>query len=129
MYRRKQPLSGCALLQLILLGMLAGIIFLIYDNLSFDFFNRSGDDSSPPVIDTTPETEFSVDEIISPETTPETTIPAPADASSSRGTATGGTLFIPSAGILAPIVDVYLDGTSWDVSGLGMNVGHLQGTA
>lgn len=35
---------------------------------------------------------------------------------------------IPSAGIFAPIVRVYLDGTSWNVSNLGNNVGHLEGT-
>ena len=30
--------------------------------------------------------------------------------------------------INADIVDVYLDGQSWDVSQLGNNIGHLQGT-
>lgn len=39
------------------------------------------------------------------------------------------TLFIPSAGIYSTIVQAYLDGTSWDVSRLGANVGHLQGTS
>lgn len=38
-------------------------------------------------------------------------------------------IFIPSAGIYAPIVQAYLDGVSWDVSQLGTNVGHLQGTS
>ena len=38
------------------------------------------------------------------------------------------TIFIPSAGIYSDIVRVYLDGTSWDVSQLGKNIGHLQGT-
>ena len=37
-------------------------------------------------------------------------------------------LTAPTAGINASIVDVYLDGQSWDVSQLGNNVGHLQGT-
>ena len=37
-------------------------------------------------------------------------------------------LFAPTAGINSPIVDVYMDGQSWDVSDLGTNVGHLQGT-
>lgn len=41
----------------------------------------------------------------------------------------GTRLFIPSAGVSAPIVQVYLDGKSWDVSHLGNNVGHLKGTA
>lgn len=37
-------------------------------------------------------------------------------------------LLIPAAGINAPVIRVYLDGQSWDVSNLGMNIGHLQGT-
>lgn len=38
-------------------------------------------------------------------------------------------LVVPAAGINQTIVQVFLDGVSWDVSRLGMNVGHLQGTA
>lgn len=38
------------------------------------------------------------------------------------------TILIPSLGLFANIVEVYLDGVSWDVSQLEMNVGHLQGT-
>lgn len=38
------------------------------------------------------------------------------------------TFFVPTAGIRAPVVDVYLNGESWDVSRLGYNAGHLQGT-
>ena len=41
----------------------------------------------------------------------------------------GTSLFIPSAGIVGQVVETYLDGNSWDVSRLGQNVGHLQGTA
>ncbi len=41
----------------------------------------------------------------------------------------GAQLFIPSAGIFTNIVEAFLDGTSWDVSRLGNNVGHLQGTS
>lgn len=39
------------------------------------------------------------------------------------------TILIPRLGLFATIVETYLDGTSWDVSQLEMNVGHLQGTA
>lgn len=46
-----------------------------------------------------------------------------------RGIISDATIFIPSAGVLAPIVEVFLDGQSWDVSKLGANVGHLQGTS
>jgi LPXTG-site transpeptidase (sortase) family protein len=39
------------------------------------------------------------------------------------------TLFIPSVDITAPIIQVYLDGQSWDISHLGRRIGHLQGTS
>ncbi len=38
-------------------------------------------------------------------------------------------VLIPTAGVNALVVNVYLDGESWDVSQLGENAGHLQGTA
>lgn len=38
-------------------------------------------------------------------------------------------LVVPRAGINQMIVTAFLDGQSWDVSTLGMNVGHLQGTS
>src|SRR5690606_148895 len=41
----------------------------------------------------------------------------------------GARFYAPTAGIAGEIVETYLDGTSWDVSQLGPNVGHLQGTA
>jgi LPXTG-site transpeptidase (sortase) family protein len=42
---------------------------------------------------------------------------------------TDSTLFIPSIDVAAPIIQVYLDGQSWDISHLGRRVGHLQGTS
>ncbi len=38
-------------------------------------------------------------------------------------------LIVPTAGVNSPVVEVYVGGTSWDVSDLGNHVGHLQGTA
>lgn len=40
-----------------------------------------------------------------------------------------GSLIIPSANVYAPIIEAYLDGTSWGISHLGDNAGHLEGTA
>jgi LPXTG-site transpeptidase (sortase) family protein len=39
------------------------------------------------------------------------------------------TLLIPKAGVASQIIQIFLDGSSWDISLLGENVGHLQGTA
>ena len=38
-------------------------------------------------------------------------------------------LFLPTIGVQAAIVETFLQGESWDVSGLGTNIGHLQGTS
>ena len=39
------------------------------------------------------------------------------------------TLSLPNAGIVAPIIDVFIRDGTWDVANLGAAVGHLQGTA
>lgn len=46
-----------------------------------------------------------------------------------REITSGATLFAPTAGISATVIQSYLDGTSWDVRELGAFAGHLQGTA
>jgi LPXTG-site transpeptidase (sortase) family protein len=35
---------------------------------------------------------------------------------------------LPTAGVFAPIISVFVRDTTWDVENLGANVGHLQGT-
>jgi LPXTG-site transpeptidase (sortase) family protein len=47
----------------------------------------------------------------------------------SEETAGKAQIQIPAAGINSPIIEVYLDGVSWDVTELGTSVGHLEGTA
>lgn len=37
-------------------------------------------------------------------------------------------IFIPTAGIFSQVIQAYLNGTSWDVSQLRSNAGHLEGT-
>lgn len=129
MYRRNpNPIN---LITLIALGVLAGIFYLAYDSLI---------QSSNPV----PATEVTIQTPIPPTTAPPvaavpTTIAT--EATNAAGTEAppasiagyesiaDAQILIPAAGISAPIIQVYLDGTSWDVSQLGMNVGHLQGTS
>lgn len=38
-------------------------------------------------------------------------------------------ILIPAAGVSAPIIRVFLSEGNWDISSLGNNVGHLQGTS
>lgn len=68
--------------------------------------------------------------ISQPTTIPQTEQPPTANPQvADLRTITNARIQIPAAGINATIIEVYLDGESWDVSELGANAGHLQGTA
>lgn len=115
MYRRKRsPFAN--LFSLILIGMMAGIIFTIYVNLN-----------TPPGM-TQPLTSIATLASTSIPITPTPELPSTSSLSAA-GMVTEASLYIPSAGVSAPIIQVFLDGESWDVSQLGDNIGHLQGTA
>ncbi|MDZ4669258.1 MAG: sortase [Phototrophicales bacterium] len=119
MYRRQSSFSGQRLLTLILLGMVGGIAFLIYDSLSIP--------PSPSVVINTPIPQPTAEVVVansSPEPTPQSSpIATPTQAPEAVS------IIIPSLAINASIIDVYLVDGIWDVSVLGGNVGHLQGTA
>lgn len=116
MYRSRRRSSP--LLPLLFLGFIAGIGFLVYDN----FIAKPQNAASPQ-------------QTITQETVPTvadsgpTVQPAGSPVPGAQADIADASLFIPNAGIIAPIIRVYLDGTSWDISNLGMNVGHLQGTS
>jgi LPXTG-site transpeptidase (sortase) family protein len=94
-----------------MLGLAAGVAYLIA--------NRE----PPPA----PVLEPIVTATISPMA-PDAATAAPT-ATPAREMTDGARFYAPAAGITADIVETYLDGVSWDVSELGSNVGHLQGTA
>jgi LPXTG-site transpeptidase (sortase) family protein len=108
MYRRQ---SGSSLLTVIVLGIVAGAVFLLYQQWSSP--------AAPVVPTSTP----------SPPTLAPTFTAAPIVIPTATIPVISARLSVPTAGILTPVVDVYLDGVSWDVSYLGSNAGHLQGTA
>ena len=119
MYRRRSNTSFRSLFTLIILGMVGGIAFLVYDNLRIP--SAPSTPTPPPVvIEVTDSPTQAVAQAPTdiPLPTP-TTTPAPESLS----------LLIPSLAVSAPIIDVYLVEGTWDVSVLGANVGHLQGTA
>ncbi|MCA9886852.1 MAG: sortase [Anaerolineae bacterium] len=141
MYGRRRGLNFTSLISLIIVGIVAGVVFVMVDNQQPSPANTQMGDNQTIVTPT-----IYVEPTI-PQETPATTMPTnqPTDSPPDSTAANvgqplnsddflpeipeGTSLFIPSAGIYAPIVQAYLDGTSWDVSRLGTNVGHLEGTS
>ncbi len=128
MYRRRQRSNN--FFSLILLGMLAGVAFLVYDGFLKDgVFNRNEAAPSqttqqlipPPTVAPDAAASITLEE-------PDTTTQTAANAELIYEGIADASLFIPAAGINAPIINVYLNGRSWDIDNLGMNIGHLQGT-
>jgi sortase A len=96
--------------------MVGGIAFLIFDGL-----RTSSTPISTPSIPTIEQPTSTPQVIVQQPTASITATPTPAPKTVS--------LVIPSLAVNAPIIDVYLVDGIWDVSLLGVNVGHLQGTA
>ena len=104
--------SGSLVFRFILLGVFIGIGFLITRP------SRNPSAATTPEVAALPTLTPSIVPTKIPTATPlPTNTPYPK-----------ANLTAPTVGINASIVDVYLDGKSWDVSQLGNNVGHLQGT-
>ncbi len=110
MYQRRSRVS---IKMLILLGLMAGLGFFVYDNLP-----RLGQGSASTTIDAPPSTTQAA---IAATTAPIST--ATPDAPRTAA------LFMPTSGVYAPVVEVFVSDGTWDVSRLGEQVGHLQGTA
>ncbi|RMG82355.1 MAG: sortase [Chloroflexi bacterium] len=119
MYTRRRRIS---FVRLVIIGVVAGLGFIIFDALRNQA--PSAEPSSPPTATAPVATVAPVDDITLPTATP-----AEAALDLSRPIPGQTTIFIPSLGIYQPVVETYLDGVSWDVSQLGNNVGHLEGTA
>lgn len=113
MYRQRSG-AGCSLTLIVIIGIVAGVVYLIYDN------------RVPPPPERTelrPPTATIPTPTVPPGLQVAAALPAP------REVTAGAMFFAPTAGIQTRIVTSYLDGTSWDVTDLGAYAGHLQGTA
>lgn len=109
-YRQQNsPFTG--LLTVIVLGMIIGGLFPLVERLA-------SPRAAPPPTATIPATVAPPRPTLTPLAVP-TAVKKP-DALS---------FLVPAASIRANVVEVFLDGVSWDVSRLGNNAGHLQGTA
>ena len=126
--RRSTPFSS--ILKVIFIGILAGIGFLVYQSAQSDTPPSSAPiaqnlDTLPPSLPNANSQSQTTANLDGNAALSDTTLAAQSYA----GSLGESTLFIPNNAVIAPIVETYLDGTSWDVSQLGTNVGHLQGTS
>ena len=112
MYRKNS--SGSGLTLFVILGILAGIGYVLLDARPTAPQPRSAAARPTTAPSATPLAQ-SLAALVTPEPLREITA--------------GAMFFAPTAGIRTPIVSSYLNGTSWDVDDLGRNAGHLQGTA
>lgn len=106
---------------LLVVAVAGGIIFYVLDN--------------PPTL-TAPAPASNADstatmtpQVVAASTATPVFEPEAAAADDRTVSQTAPRLVVPRAGINQMIVTAFLDGQSWDVSTLGMNVGHLQGTS
>ncbi len=113
-YRRKQNNILAGILQTLLLGIVLGFVFFSLDNDK----SVSAVQPTRPIVTPPPQNP----------TIRAATQPAPVVATPEPPPA-ATTVFIPTVGVHTSIIEAYLDGTSWDVTHLGTNAGHLQGTA
>lgn len=120
--RRRLPLPV-----LIILGVLAGIAFLIYDQTR----PTSPDSVVVPTATAVVEVAVNDNATATPQFSQQLAVtpsPTPILAQDLGPDIENAALVIPNAGIVAPIVRVYLGESSWDVTQLGNNIGHLEGT-
>ncbi|RMF79745.1 MAG: sortase [Chloroflexi bacterium] len=137
MYRRQSGGSGRAILIVIILGIIAGAVFFIMDSRGQEsgqgvaIVPQNNDGAAVPEAG---DLFGSSDEAPAPPEVDESRIPD--DVSLGSNIVIDGvdpntetSLFLPTLGVQAPVIETFLNGSSWDVSNLGTNVGHLQGTS
>ncbi|MCB9457868.1 MAG: sortase [Anaerolineaceae bacterium] len=114
----KSRSAASTLFQMILLGVIFGVGFLVFDRWRTPLA-PSGQPASTIV-------PLTIIETLQPTIPPP---PAQAQAVLISTPQPRTTLLLPTVGVNMPIIEAYLSGSSWDVAHLGQNVGHLEGTA
>ncbi|MEO1443709.1 MAG: hypothetical protein AAFV33_25130, partial [Chloroflexota bacterium] len=116
LYRRRTPAPAQLIVFLIALGIVVGAGFFVYDNIN------SGSPAATPTTAAALPTQAATQ----PPPTTATQMTTTVDPYRPQADAA---IFIPSAGIYAPVITSIIRGGTWDVDNLGLNVGYLEGTA
>lgn len=117
MYRRSGPNPLSGILFTIILGIAGGVFFLFQQGHLTPA--AAPETPTPRFIEATPVPILPTAELLS----------QPFSPSVPRELTMGAVFLAPTTGVRASIVQTYLNGYSWDISALGGNAGHLQGTA
>lgn len=110
MYGKSSGSSSGWVFRVVLLGVIAGIGWFFFNNPD------AGEPTSSPA---------QVQPLPSP-TVAQSVVAAPATPTPYIVERTS--IFIPTAGILAPVIEAPIIGSTWEIAYLGGNAGHLQGT-
>ena len=107
---------------LVFFAAIAGVVFYVTDN-----------QSAPADITSDPVATVAVDASVSdatPNAAPTANNPSTRlqQASARQDLPPESSIFIPGAGIWSNVIQAYLNGSSWDITDLRSNAGHLQGT-
>lgn len=119
MYRRRRASRFSGMTFVVLLGMVAGVMFLARDGWPPAGASATAhriSEALPPPQPQAPPLAPTLDPFVQSRPV-------------AHEITAGATLFAPTAGISTGIIQSYLNGVSWDVAELGAAAGHLQGTA
>lgn len=109
---------------LIFYGIVIGVLFYYFDNRNPQSAPDDTIVSATQVVEPTRDivAQPTLEATVAPQATSQFTVNTRQDIPEDTS------IFIPAVGIYSDVIQAYLDGSSWDVSQLRSNAGHLEGT-
>lgn len=120
MLYRQRNTSRSTLIILIVFGIIIGVSFFVYDNVLIP--GATPTPAFTPVLQAQPTSASMVEATIPPNE-----VSSPLE--SPVMLIDNASIFIPSIGVSAPIINTIIRNGTWDVKNLGTNIGHLEGTS